>query len=105
MQFSWTRKEGFLWADVEYQYTLGEINYVGRKLHIASPFYSPRVKKLRQALYNIAVAYENDEEIPVYYTEQDPGEAVLIRFIPPKLNLIIILLVLLIILHGAVLIL
>lgn len=98
-QFVWTQKEGFLWANVEYQYLLGEISYVGRRLFLPSHFYSPRVKKLRQALYRIALAYDADEEIPVYYVKDNPNEAVLIRFIPQRLNLMITLLIVLLVFH------
>lgn len=102
--FEWTREGHRLWPRVEYTYQVFDQDFQGEYLFLDTAHNNPNSKYARTVAYRAAIAYENDEEIDVFYNPNNPQQAVLDITMPRKLNIIIALLVMLIILHLVVVI-
>jgi Protein of unknown function (DUF3592) len=103
-QFEWTGEGYQLWPKIEYTYQVLNQDFRGEYLFLDTSLNNPNSKYARKVAYRAAVAYEKDAEIDVFYNPNDPQQAALDISIPPKLNLIIVLLVVLIILHLVIVI-
>lgn len=100
--FEWAQEGPRLWPKIQYKYQVFDKDYYGEYLFLDTSLNNPNSKYARQVAYRAALAYENDEDIDVFYNPNDPKQAVLDITIPRKLNFIIVLLASLIILHLAV---
>lgn len=97
--FEWTKAGPRLWPRIEYRYQVFDNDFQGEYLFLDTSHNNPNSKYARHVAYRAAMAYENDEEIDVYYNPNNPYQAVLDTTIPRKLNLIIALLLALIVFH------
>lgn len=100
--FEWTREGPRLWPSIEYTYQVFDKDFYGEYLFLDTSHNNPNSKYARRVAYRAAMAYENDEEIDVFYNPNNPQQAVLDITMPRKLNLIITLLVALIVFHLVV---
>jgi len=101
-QFLWTRERHQLWPKIEYTYQLYDKDFVGEYFFLDTSHNNPNSKYARKVAYRAAMAFENDEEIEVFYNPNNPKQAALDVHIPTKLNVIIGLLLLLLVLHLAI---
>lgn len=104
-EFLWTKREGRLWADIEYQYDVDGQTYFSHSLVPESIYYSPHAYSIRKLVYQLALAYEKQEPIAVIYNANNPVEAYLNVRIPAKLKGIILLNCLLLLVHGSMILL
>lgn len=98
-QLEWIQEAHRVWPKIEYTYQLFDKEWVGEHFFLDSTLNTPNSRDARQVAYRVAMAFKNDEEIDIYCNPDNPREAVLDITIPPKLNVIIGLLVALIALH------
>ncbi|KTD62241.1 DUF3592 domain-containing protein [Legionella spiritensis] len=97
--FNWTRAGHRLWPKIEYRYEVNGREYTGEYLFLDTSHNSPHSRYARKVAYRVAMAYEKNEDIDVFYNPNDPGQAALDIAMPKKLTFIIGLLVFLIVLH------
>ena len=86
--FEWTKVGPRLWPRIEYRYQVFDKDFQGEYLFLDTSHNNPNSKYARQVAYRAAMAYENDEEIDVYYNPNNPYQAVL-DTLSNKINLII----------------
>ena len=98
-QFVWTQEGVHLWPKIEYSYQLFEQEFKGEYFFLDTSRNNPNSKYSRRVAYRAAMAFENDEEINVYYNPDNPLQSALDVRIPAKLNVIIGLLLFLVTLH------
>ena len=85
---------------VQYQYHVADQTYVSDVIqspYDAEPFFS---KKLRYFYYRLVRAFENREEITVFYDPNDPNQAVLYRSRSKKLYVYTLVFLVIIITHA-----
>lgn len=102
-QFVWTRDRHQLWAKIEYRYQLYDQDFTGEYFFLDTSLNNPNSRYARQVAYRAAMAFENDEEIDVYYNPDHPEQAALDVRIPTKLRIIVWLLSGLLAVHLSVL--
>lgn len=98
-QFVWTREGVHLWPKIEYTYELFDQEFKGEYFFLDTSRNNPNSKYARKVAYRAAMAFENDEEINIYYNPDNPLQSALDVRMPAKLNVIIGLLVILLFLH------
>lgn len=98
-QFVWTKEGVHLWPKIEYTYELFEQEFKGEYFFLDTSRNNPNSKYSRKVAYQAAMAFENDEEINIYYNPDNPLQSALDVRMPTKLNVIIGLLVILLGLH------
>lgn len=98
-QFNWIRDKHRLWPKITYLYRVFEHDFEGEYLFLDTAHNNPNSNYARKVAYRVAMAYEKDEEIDVFYNPNNPQQAVLDTTMPRKLTLILALLFILIILH------
>lgn len=98
-QFVWTQDGHHLWPKIEYSYQLFDQEFKGEYLFLDTSRNNPNSKYARKVAYRAAMAFENDEEIDIYYNPDNPLQSALDVRIPTKLNVIIGLLLFLLVLH------
>lgn len=101
-QYIWTKEGVHVWPKIEYTYELFDQEFKGEYFFLDTSRNSPNSKYARKVAYRAAMAFENDEEINVYYNPDNPLQSALDVRIPTKLNVIIGLLVFLLFLHVAI---
>jgi hypothetical protein len=98
-QVLWTQEGHHLWPKIEYTYQIYERDFQGEYLFLDTSHNNPNSKYAKKVAYRAAIAFQNDEEIEVYYNPNNPLQAALDVRIPLKLNVIIALLVVLMVVH------
>lgn len=101
-QFAWIEERHRLWPKIEYSYQVFDRDFQSESFFLDSPHNTPNSQYARKLAYRVAVAYEKDETIDVYYNPNNPQQAVLDTSIPRKLDVIIGLLIALILLHFVI---
>lgn len=99
---NWTKEGHRIWHKVAYVYQVFDEDFHGEYLFLDTSHNNPNSKYARRVAYKAAMAYENDQEIDVFYNPNNPQQSALDIKIPTKLNLIVFLLILLILLHLGV---
>lgn len=102
--FEWTHEGHRLWPKIQYVYQALAQEFQGEHLFLDTSHNNPNSKYARKLAYKVAMAYEHNVEIDVYYNPHNPQQSALDTAIPAKLNLIIVLLLMLILLHIGVII-
>lgn len=97
--FEWAQEGARIWPRISYVYHVFDQEFQSEYLFLDTSHNSPQSKYARGVAYRAAVAYQNDEEIDVFYNPNNPHQAALDITMPLKLNIIIILLIALIVLH------
>lgn len=97
--WEWTKKGHTLWPKIEYVYFVGERELVGEFIFLDMLYQAPLGRHSRQVAFEVASAYQNDEEIEVFYNPAKPEEAVLDIEVPRKLNGLLIFIGALLVLH------
>ena len=98
-QFVWTKEGHQLWPKIEYSYQLFEQEFKGEYFFLDTSRNNPNSKYARKVAYVAAMAFENDEEIDIYYNPDNPLQSALDVRIPTKLNVIIGLVLFFLVLH------
>lgn len=98
-QFVWTKEGHHLWPEIEYSYQLFDQEFKGEYFFLDTSRNNPNSKYARKVAYHAAMAFENDEEIEIYYNPDNPLQSALDVRIPTKLNVIIGLVLFLLVLH------
>ncbi|KTC73919.1 hypothetical protein Lbir_0975 [Legionella birminghamensis] len=100
-EFSWIKRNHFLWADIQYTYQVDGVSYSNNRLFVEQRFRSPKSAYARRIAYQIAVAYEKGEAITVFYNPDSPGQSVLDTRVPLKLTVILLFLSVFLVIHLA----
>ncbi len=90
-----------LWPKVEYEYFVYDKNLIGHYLFLDTAHNNPNSKYSRSIAYKAAIAYQDHQEIDVYYNPNKPEESALDVTIPIKLTGILVVIAVLIVLHLA----
>lgn len=98
-QLVWTKDGATIWPKIEYTYQIYDRDFTSDRFFFDTSHNSPYSKSCRNIAYRMAIAFENNEDIDVFYDPDNPLQAVLDVSIPSKLNVIINFLLLLIIAH------
>lgn len=85
----WSHAGPRLWPSIRYRFSVFEREYEGDYLFLDTSHNSPMSAYARQIAYKAAVAFQNNQEIDVYYNPNNPNQAVLDIAIPFKIYLII----------------
>lgn len=102
--FEWTREGHRFWPKIEYSYQVFDQTFQSKYLFLDTAHNNPNSKYARKVAYRAALAFENDEEIDVFYNPNNPQEAALDITMPRKLTIIIVLLMALILLHLGIIV-
>lgn len=100
--FEWTAEENRLWPKIEYIYQVCNQDVHGHYFFLDTSHNNPCSKYARKVAYRAAIAFENNDEVDVYYNPNHPEQSALDISIPKKLNIIVVLLLGLLILHSLV---
>ena len=102
---TWVKEEHELWLRVEYTYYVDQIDYFGDQLYPKSPYIYNKSKYAREIAYKVARAYEEHQDLTVFYNPENPMEAVLDTRLPRKLCWILRLIVILLLIHVSMVVL
>jgi hypothetical protein len=87
------------WPTIEYHYKIDGQEYIGSSLFLDTTHNVPQSAYVRYLVHRAAIAYEQKQELDVYYNPKLPEQAVLDTTIPRKLDWILGVITLLIIWH------
>lgn len=102
--FEWTHHGHLPWPKIEYTYEVDGVEYEGSAFFLPMARHDLNANYARQLAYRIAVAYDKDEPIDVYYNPVQPEQAVLDISHPAKLTLFIGFVIFLLALHLTVMV-
>lgn len=97
--FEWAGEGSEIGPRIQYTYQVFDQDYYSEQLFLDTSDSDPNSQYARRIAYRAAMAYADEADIMVFYNPDNPSQAALDIRIPPKLNLIIALLLILIILH------
>lgn len=80
--------EGSYWPKLCYQYQVNDVEYSGKNIFLDSILNAPHKAYSKRVAHDIAKAYQQDEEVTVYYDPQHAELSVLNTRVPPKLYVI-----------------
>lgn len=98
-KWRWTLHGHAVWLKIEYVYQVEQQSYFNTALFFEQAHVNPNSRYARKFAYKLAQAYQHNEQVPVYYNPEAPGEAVLDLAPSKKLTAILILVTVLITLH------
>jgi hypothetical protein len=101
----WTKQGHSLWPKIEYSYQVADKDITGEYLFLDTAHNNPNSKYARHVAYKVAMAFNEHQEIDVYYNPNDPAQSTLDVAIPVKLNAILILIGACILLQSVIMVL
>ena len=85
----WNVDGPVMWPKIEYVYEVNDHEYTGEYLCLDMIHNQPYSAYCRHLAYKVAMAFQNNDAIDVYYNPDNPSESVLDRTIPRKLHWIL----------------
>jgi len=103
--FEWSSHGHLPWPKIQYTYEVDEVEYQGNTIYLSTARHNLNASYARQLAYRVALAYEQDEPIPVYYDPALPEQSALDISLPKKLNIFMVFIGFLLVLHLTVMVL